>query len=87
MHGIPEAMSAAVCTFDDLQGAVETVIETIQLAGVPVARIELLDEMMIRAVNQYSKLSLRETPTLFLEFHGSHSAVQEHADDGRRDRR
>ena len=78
VHGIPEAMSAAVCTFDDLQGAVETVIETIQL-GVPVARIELLDEMMIRAVNQYSKLSLREAPTLFLEFHGSQSAVQEHA--------
>jgi D-lactate dehydrogenase (cytochrome) len=78
VHGIPEAMSAAVCTFDDLRGAVETVIETIQL-GVPIARIELLDEMMIRAVNQYSKLSLRETPTLFLEFHGSHSAVQEHA--------
>ena len=78
VHGIPEAMSAAVCTFEDLRGAVETVIETIQL-GVPVARIELLDELMIRAVNQYSKLSLREAPTLFLEFHGSQSAVQEHA--------
>ncbi len=78
VYGIPEAMSAAVCAFDDLGGAVDTVIETIQL-GVPVARIELLDELMIRAVNQYSKLTLRETPTLFLEFHGSEAAVQEQA--------
>ncbi|HEY7379156.1 MAG TPA: FAD-linked oxidase C-terminal domain-containing protein [Steroidobacteraceae bacterium] len=78
VYGIPEAMSAAVCAFDDLRGAVETVIETIQL-GVPVARIELLDEMMIRAVNQYSKLSLRELPTLFLEFHGSQAGVEEQA--------
>jgi len=78
LYGIPEAMSSAVCTFDDLQGAVETVIETIQL-GVPVARIELLDELMLHAVNRYSKLSLRETPTLFLEFHGSQNSVQEQA--------
>jgi D-lactate dehydrogenase (cytochrome) len=78
VYGIPEAMSAAVCAFDDLGGAVDSVIETIQL-GVPVARIELLDELMIRAVNQYSKLTLRETPTLFLEFHGSEAAVQEQA--------
>ena len=78
VYGIPEAMSAAVCAFNDLRGAVETVIETIQL-GVPVARIELLDEMMIRAVNQYSKLSLRELPTLFLEFHGSQAGVEEQA--------
>jgi D-lactate dehydrogenase (cytochrome) len=78
VHGIPEAMSAAVCAFDDLQGAVETVIETIQL-GIPVARIELLDQLMIRAVNQYSKLSLAEAPTLFLEFHGSEGAVKEQA--------
>ena len=78
VHGIPEAMSAAVCAFNDLQGAVETVIETIQL-GIPVARIELLDQLMIRGVNQYSKLSLAEAPTLFLEFHGSQAAVQEQA--------
>jgi D-lactate dehydrogenase (cytochrome) len=76
VYGVPEAMSAAVCSFDDLRGAVDTVIETIQL-GIPVARIELLDELMIRAVNQYSKLALRESPTLFLEFHGTEAAVQE----------
>lgn len=78
LYGIPEAMSAAVCSFDDLSGAVDTVIETIQL-GIPVARIELLDELMIRAVNRYSKLTLDETPTLFLEFHGSEAAVREQA--------
>jgi D-lactate dehydrogenase (cytochrome) len=78
VYGLPEAMSAAVCVFDELGGAVDTVIETIQL-GIPVARIELLDELMIRAVNQYSKLSLREAPTLFLEFHGTEAAVQEQA--------
>src|SRR5262245_15014775 len=78
VYGLPEAMSAAVCAFDDLAGAVDTVIETIQL-GIPVARIELLDELMIRAVNQYSKLTLRESPTLFLEFHGTETGVQEQA--------
>ena len=78
IYGLPEAMSAAVCSFDELGGAVDTVIETIQL-GIPVARIELLDELMIRAVNQYSKLTLRESPTLFLEFHGTEAAVQEQA--------
>jgi D-lactate dehydrogenase (cytochrome) len=76
VYGLPEAMSAAVCSFDTLAGAVDTVIETIQL-GIPVARIELLDELMIGAVNRYSKLSLKESPTLFLEFHGTESAVKE----------
>ena len=78
LYGIPEAMSAAVCSFDALGGAVDTVIETIQL-GIPVARIELLDELMIGAVNQYSKLSLKQAPTLFLEFHGTEAAVKEQA--------
>jgi D-lactate dehydrogenase (cytochrome) len=79
LHGLPSAMSAAVCAFDDLDAAVETVIETIQM-GVPVARIELLDELSIRAVNAYSKLGLRELPTLFLEFHGSVASVAEQAE-------
>ena len=70
LHGIPEAISAAVCPFADLAGAVDTVIATIQ-SGVPVARIELLDELQMRAVNAYSKLDYPEAPTLFFEFHGT----------------
>ncbi len=78
LQGIPEAISAAVCPFDDLEGAVQTVIATIQ-SGVPVARIELLDEVMIRACNRHSGLTLAETPTLFLEFHGTPAGVDEQA--------
>ena len=78
LYGRPEAVSAAVVAFPDIAAAVDTVIETIQ-SGVPVARIELLDALQIRAVNQYSKLGLAEAPTLFLEFHGSASAVDEQA--------
>jgi len=77
LYGLPEAVSAAVCAFDSIEGAVQTVIETIQL-GIPVARVELLDEVMIDAVNQYSKLSYAVKPTLLLEFHGiSASGVAE----------
>jgi D-lactate dehydrogenase (cytochrome) len=78
LHGIPEAISAAVCPFESLAGAVDTVIATIQ-SGVQVARIELLDEMMVRGVNLHSKLGLAEAPTLFFEFHGSEAGVAEQA--------
>jgi D-lactate dehydrogenase (cytochrome) len=78
LQGIPEAISAAVCSFGDLGGAVETVMATIQ-SGVPVARIELLDEVQMRACNAYSKLDYPEAPTLFFEFHGTPAWVEEQA--------
>lgn len=78
LYGIPEAVSAAVCPFPDIHGAVNTVIQTIQ-AGIPIARIELLDEVQMGAVNKYSKLSYQEVPTLFFEFHGTERGVEEQA--------
>ncbi|KON81907.1 FAD-binding protein [Azoarcus sp. PA01] len=78
LHPLPEAVSAAVCAFPDVASAVRTVIETIQL-GVPVARIELLDELTVQAINRYSKTTLRESPMLFFEFHGSKASVEEQA--------
>ncbi len=79
LHGLPEAISAAICAFESMEGAVQTVITTIQL-GIPVARIELLDEVQIDAVNRYSRLSYPQKPTLLFEFHGtSQAAVTEHA--------
>ena len=74
----PEAASAATCTFPDIDAAVRTVIQTIQL-GVPIARCELLDALTIRAVNNHSKLGLREAPMLFCEFHGTAASVAEQA--------
>jgi D-lactate dehydrogenase (cytochrome) len=76
LWGQPEAVLAAVCPFKTLEGAVDTVIQTIQL-GLGVARIELLDEVQIRGFNAYSGYAMAETPTLFLEFHGSDAGVAE----------
>lgn len=79
LYGLPEAIAAAVCGFDSMEGAVRTVMTTMQL-GIPVARIELLDELQIEAVNRYSRLDYAAVPTLLFEFHGtSRQAVAEHA--------
>lgn len=76
LQGIPEATSAATCRFDTVEDAVNCVIMTIQ-SGLPMARIELLDEMMVRGFNVYADAGLPEKPHLFLEFHGSTAGVAE----------
>ena len=80
LHGIPEAMSAAICQFDTLAGAVESVIEILQ-AGIPIARIELLDDVQMAACIAFSKLDgYTADPTLLLEFHGTTTGVAEQAE-------
>jgi len=80
LHPLPEAISAAVCAFPTVEAAVRTVIQTIQ-AGVPVARIELLDPVQMEACIRYARLEgFEPAPTLFLEFHGSTAAVAEQAE-------
>ncbi|MBP0481170.1 FAD-binding oxidoreductase [Sagittula salina] len=76
LHGQPEAVAAATCRFGSVEEAVNCVILTIQ-SGIPMARIELLDQFMVRGFNLYSKSALPEVPHLFLEFHGSSAAVAE----------
>ena len=76
LYGIPEAISAAVTGFPDLESAVNTVILTIQ-SGIPVARIELLDEVQMDAINKYANFDYAVKPTLFFEFHGSPAGVKE----------
>src|SRR6188508_713467 len=76
LSGIPEAISGGICPFPSVEACCNTAIHTIQ-SGIPVARIELLDALQVRAVNLHSKLGLPETPMLFLEFHGTEASVAE----------
>jgi D-lactate dehydrogenase (cytochrome) len=76
LHGIPETILSAVCPFGTIEGACDATIAAMQL-GLPLARIELADEVQVRACNAYSRLTLAEQPTLFLEFHGTASATRE----------
>jgi D-lactate dehydrogenase (cytochrome) len=78
LHGIPEAISAGICPFPSVEAACNATILTIQ-SGIPVARIELLDALQVKACNAYSKLSLPETPMLLVEFHGTDAGVAEQA--------
>ncbi|MFP5323899.1 MAG: FAD-binding oxidoreductase [Gammaproteobacteria bacterium] len=79
LYPLPEAISAAICSFPSIEAAVRTVIQVIQL-GVPIARCELIDAGTVRMVNAHSKLGLREEHMLLMEFHGSPASVQEQAE-------
>jgi D-lactate dehydrogenase (cytochrome) len=79
LYPLPEAISAAICSFPSIEAAVRTTIQIIQL-GVPIARVELIDNNTVRMVNVHSKLNLREEPMLLMEFHGSPSGVKEQAE-------
>jgi D-lactate dehydrogenase (cytochrome) len=79
LSGIPEAISGGTCPFPSVEACCNAAIMTIQ-SGIPVARIELLDALQVRAVNLYSKLGLAETPMLFLEFHGTEAGVAEQSE-------
>jgi len=76
LSGIPEAIAGGTCPFPSVEACCNTAIMTIQ-SGIPIARIELLDALQVRAINTYSKLGLAETPMLFLEFHGTEASVAE----------
>lgn len=78
LYGIPEASVSAVCHFPDIQSAVDTTVQVLQ-CGIPMARIEFLDEVSIDAVNKYSKMDMKVAPSLFLEFTGSPSSLDEQA--------
>ncbi len=79
LYPLPEAISAAICSFPSIEAAVRTTIQIIQM-GIPIARVELIDANTVRAVNRHSKLTLREEAMLLMEFHGSPAGVQEQAE-------
>ncbi|XP_035251745.1 probable D-lactate dehydrogenase, mitochondrial isoform X1 [Anguilla anguilla] len=76
LYGVPEALVSAVCSFPSVQAAVDSTVHILQ-AGIPIARIEFLDDVMIDACNRYSALSYPVSPTLFLEFHGTERGLEE----------
>jgi D-lactate dehydrogenase (cytochrome) len=78
LYAVPEAISAAICSFPEMAGAVDTVIQTLQ-AGIPIARSEALCATTMKAINAHSGTRYREQPTLFLEFHGTQAGVEEQA--------
>ena len=76
LHGIPEAVSVATCAFDEIRGAIDTVVMALQL-GIPLARVEFMDAAQIAATNRYSRTDLPQSPTLLFEFHGTRASVEE----------
>jgi D-lactate dehydrogenase (cytochrome) len=79
LYPLPEAISAAICSFPSIEAAVRTTIQVIQM-GIPIARVELIDHNTVRMVNAYARLNLREEPLLLMEFHGSPTGVKEQAE-------
>ncbi len=79
IYPLPEAISAAVCSFPSIEAAVRTTIQIIQM-GIPIARVELIDSNTVRMLNKYSKLSLHEGAMLLMEFHGSPASVKEQSE-------
>lgn len=79
LYGIPESIIAGACPFPSIDAACRAVITTIQM-GIPIARIELVDDVHIRAFNAYSGLELKEAPTLFVEFHGTTAGTAEQSE-------
>ncbi|NBX54493.1 MAG: FAD-binding protein [Betaproteobacteria bacterium] len=79
LYPLPEAVSAATCSFPSIEAAVRTTIQVIQM-GVPIARVELIDVNTVRMVNHHAKLTLREEPMLLMEFHGTPASVKEQAE-------
>ncbi|MEN9395609.1 MAG: hypothetical protein RLZ81_139 [Pseudomonadota bacterium] len=79
LYPLPEAISAAICSFPSIEAAVRSTIQIIQM-GIPIARVELIDAHTVRMVNQYAKLGLRQEPLLLMEFHGSPASVKEQAE-------
>ena len=79
LYPLPEAISAAICSFPSIEASVHTTIQIIQM-GIPIARVELIDSNTVRMVNAYAKLGLKEAPLLLMEFHGSPASVKEQAE-------